>query len=460
MATMDNIETQLPGILNKYHLVPPGSRVLVAVSGGADSVCLLHALLAAAQAGTPFDLEVAHLDHGLRQESADDAQFVIHLCNRLGLPCHVMRVDVHALARQRGLGIEEAGRAARRKFLQQIAQETHCVRIALAHHLDDQAETVLLRLTRGCGVSGLAAMHWRDGVFIRPFLATGRQQIIRYLQDRAIEYVEDVSNSSMVYARNRVRHQVLPQLVQINPAVSTQLAKLAHIAALEEDYWQQQIDAVVQRVATRRGYELRLCCRALLMEHPALYVRVLRSCLEQVRGSLCGIEMVHIEAIAALLQEGRPQRELSLPQVWVARRYDELVFCARAPEPGAKFALVVTAPGSYPLPDGSMLQIKLSPPCGVESSRYVEFDANVVEFPLCVRFVQAGDRITSAGMAGRKKIKKIFAEQRMELEQRRSALVLTQDQKLLWLLGLRRCGEYGVLPGDSAALCCEIIPAQ
>ncbi len=457
MATKDDIEMQLRAVLHKHDLIPSGGRVLVAVSGGADSVCLLHALQATVQAGIPFEIVVAHLDHGLRHESTDDAQFVVNLCAQLGLPCHVELVDVQALARQRKQGVEEAGRVARRQFLQRIANDTHCDCIALAHHRDDQAETVLLRLTRGCGVSGLAAMKWRDGVFIRPLLGMGRQQIVSYIQDRGIEYVEDASNSSLVYARNRVRHQVLPRLGQINPAVATQLSKLANIVELEEEYWQQQVSAVVQRLVTRHNNELRLCCSELLLEHPALCMRVLRFCLEQVRSSLHGIEMVHIDAIAALLQEGRPQRELSLPQVWVARRYDELVFRALPPVRVSAFNLVIAETGSFQLPDGSVLQVEIGPPFGVESANYVEFDASLVQFPLWLRSIQAGDRITCAGMAGRKKIKKIFAEQQLELEQRKSALVLGWGQEVLWLLRMRRCGKYGTINRAAAVLSCRIV---
>ncbi|MDY0190108.1 MAG: tRNA lysidine(34) synthetase TilS [Desulfuromonas sp.] len=458
MAIKDDVETQLLTALNRHDLIPHGGRVLVAVSGGIDSVCLLHALLATKKDGAAFDIVVAHIDHGLRCESAADAQFVRSLCADLNLDCHLLKVDVKALALQRKQGLEEAGRSARRKFLQQVAKDANCDCIALAHHRDDQAETVLLRLTRGCGVSGLAAMRWRDGLFIRPLLGVGREQIVRYIHQCGIDYVEDASNSSLAYARNRVRHQVLPQLGRLNPSVATQLAKISSVVELEESYWQQQVNGVVQRLVTWHNGELRIGCAELLQEHPALYMRVLRYCLEQIRGHLQRIEMVHIDAVAALLHNGRPQRELNLPQAWVARRYDELVFRTVQPTISPVFSMVVDGAGDYPLPDGSLLRIEFTSEREIESADCVEFDAQTVCFPLWLRSVQAGDRMTCAGMTGHKKVKKIFAEHQVELEKRQSALVLGRGHEVLWLLGLRRSGDYVVKSGDSVVLSCKIVP--
>jgi len=456
VPTKNAIESQLYAAIKDRALFAEGARVLIAVSGGADSVCLLHALHFLSRNKLSFELVVAHLDHGLRAESMTDAQFVADMCTGLDLPCHVERVDVMAIARKRKQGVEEAGRTARRQFLQRIASEHSCERIALAHHRDDQAETVLLRMARGSGISGLAAMLWRDGPFIRPLLGVTRRQIDSYLHQLNIDFVEDASNSSLVYMRNRIRHQVLPQLRQVNPGISKQLAQLASLAQLENSYWQQQLAELMPSLSCWYNDQLHLDCQTLIQLHPALQLRVVRAALEMVRGDLLAIETVHLEAVVGLLNSGRPQRELSLPRAWVARRYGKLLFSSVAPQPCSEFSCNITAPGTYDLPDGRLLRVTLEPEGGDKTGSVVEFAADHVAFPLCLRSVRPGDRITSIGMSGRKKVKKIFAERRMELEQRYSCLVLARGDDLLWLLGVHRCAEYRPDGDNSLVIRCEI----
>jgi len=465
MEPTEGIENYLELTLREQQLIPDGGRVLVAVSGGMDSVCLLYSLLALTKAGYDFSLMAAHVDHGLRPESGADAQFVAQLCAELGIECYVKHVDVQALATQRKQGLEEVGREVRREFLQVVAERESCDRIALAHHRDDQAETVLFRIARGCALSGLAAMRWENGLFIRPFLAASRQQIEEYIQRHAISYVEDASNASVVYARNRLRHQVLPALCSINPEVAARLAQLAQVAALEESYWQQQVATVVQRGASWVGSVLHLDCGAVAQEHSALLARVIRECLRLARGNLSGIEAKHIALVLTLLADGRPQRQLSLPRVWVARRYGQLLFSACPPATCDNFHLTIAEPGRFPLPGGRVLCVTVAElaqgDSGVLGSwgNWVEFDASQVRFPLWVRSVQHGDSMNCVGMVGRKKIKKIFAEKKLTLEQRALSLVLGFDNELLWLLGVRRCGSYMVQSDTSIVLRCTIVPA-
>lgn len=444
MGDKSKMETLLVLSLRTHSLIPAGGHVLVAVSGGIDSICLLHALIRLSRSFPQFRVSAAHLDHGLRPTSEQDAIFVRRVCEEWGVACCVERIELLEQCRRTGQGIEDAGRDARRLFLRRVAQAQGCDCVALAHHLDDQAETVLFRLTRGSAVSGLAAMAWQQGVFIRPLLNVKRAVIEAYRQQNCLTFVEDESNSQLEFSRNRIRHQVLPALREINPEVAIQLSRLASRVSCEESYWQQQVATFLKSFSRFKVDALRVEVAELFTLHPALRMRVIRESLQRVRGNLKNIEAVHIELVDSLLCSGKPQSQLDLPEAWVAKRYDSLVFCRQAPELSAPFSLSVPALGEYLLPTGQRLTVTISE-VGVEQSCLcVAFDADMVEFPLRLRSVQQGDRMTCQGMAGHKKVKHLFAENRVEMEQRASAAVIEGNQGILWLIGIRRSDDFSV----------------
>lgn len=437
-------------ILREQHLVAPGDRVLVALSGGADSVALLHLLHALAPT-FPLTVLAAHLDHGLRPESSADAAFVRELCAGLGVVLVEGRVDVPALAAERRRGLEETARAVRRRFLRQEALRLDCAAVALGHHRDDQAETVLHRLLRGSALSGLAAMRPRSAPFIRPLLAFSRQQLREFLTGRRLPFVEDVSNSDLAFTRNRIRHRLLPLLRQFNPRIEEHLSRFSHRLALEEDYWETEERRLLAELGRFGEAEVSFERGALLALHPAVRLRLLRRALLSVRGDLLGVAACHLEGIEKLLLAERPQSELHLPRGWAGRRYEQLRLRSAAPAESPPFLFTIDGPGGYPLPGGGELQVALVPSVLGEDRWTVEFDAARVSFPLTLRCPQAGDRFRPAGTGGSKKLKDFLIDARVPLEERR-CLPLVVAEEILWVVGMRRCAGREPAPAGGKVL--------
>ena len=430
---------KLEQILREHELVEPGNKLLVAVSGGADSIALLH-LLSRLAPDFPFSLMAAHLDHGLRSESAADAVFVNDYCNSLEIPIVTEVKDIARYAEETRTGLEDAGRQARRHFLERTATENGCAAIVLAHHADDQAETVLFRLMRGSGLSGLAAMRMKSGPYIRPLLNFQARELRDYLQQGHVVWREDASNQDLDFSRNRIRHQLMPLLGEFNPQVVAALNRLSSQAADEEDYWQSVAADFLDRHGCRSNEHFEMKIEPLRSLSRAERRRILRSFLSQTKPALSGIDFRHIEMIEAMLESDRPQADLNLPGLWVGRRYDRLLCGLSSPDP-VPYELVISGPGDYVLPNGECLRFSVEM-SGQEDDGTVLFSADHVPFPLRVRSPRSGDRFQPSGMAGNKLLKDYFIDAKIDRESRRLAPVVCFGKEILWLVGMRRSGKF------------------
>lgn len=291
----------------------PGETVVVALSGGADSVALLDALHETGRR-QGFRVVAAHLDHGLRSSSATDAAFCRNLCGRFGVPLHVGTADVRGRAARDGAGLEAAAREERYAFLHLVAESETASAIALAHTRDDQAETFLLRLLRGAGSAGLGAMRMRAGRLIRPLLEVGRQEVLEHLRAHGLEWREDETNADMRFARNRVRHELLPYLERhFNPGVRETLARTAALLSDEHEGVAERARELY-RQASRRGPEGVLLDGAMLSGAPRPLARqVVRAALLEA-GGLRQVKAAHVERILDVSgRAGRSGRRLPLP---------------------------------------------------------------------------------------------------------------------------------------------------
>ena len=247
---MQQILGQINGVIAEFGLFPPQGRVIVGLSGGADSMALTHFLVY----HTDLQVLAAHVNHGLRGSAADqDEEVVRRWCEENGIPLRVLHADVKQQARERNLGLEECGREVRYAFFQELAdRETD--RIATAHTLSDQVETVLLHLTRGAGLRGLCGIPPVRGKIVRPFLRVTREQVEAYCRFYHLPYVTDQTNADRGFARNRVRLDVVPALKAVNPALEREIAGMTARLARDEAYLQEEAQRAVERAKTPNGY--------------------------------------------------------------------------------------------------------------------------------------------------------------------------------------------------------------
>lgn len=314
--------------MKKLHMTTPGEKVIVGVSGGADSVCLFSVLLALREE-LGVSVEAVHVNHCLRDSAAADEHFVRELCSKKGVVLHTYSVDVHARAKSEGVSTEEAGRNARYECFADAMKKSGAGKLAVAHHKNDQAETILFHLSRGSGVSGLTGIRpVRDHV-IRPLLCLDREQVEMYLSESGQNYVTDETNASADYSRNRVRHEVLPVLEEVCPGASQHIAAAGERMTEVSDYLQLQIRDAAHRCADMTGYDtgcVRLSCMELSGLHSYLQTEVIRECIFMLADSKKDISRVHVEAVCGLvgLQVGR---KVELPYgIEVQKSYETLIF--------------------------------------------------------------------------------------------------------------------------------------
>lgn len=450
----------LVATVRKQNLFSPGETIVVAVSGGADSVALLDILSRLDDLN--LNLVVAHLNHCLRGADSDgDQEFVAALAARYGLPFAVERVDVAAAAGRKRLSLEDAGRRARYRFFDETAQARGATSIALAHHLDDQAETVLIRLLRGAGAAGLSGMAPARHVLKRPLLLLTRDELERYLKLRGLPHRNDASNADTAFLRNSIRHELIPLLRRYNPKVSHRLAATAEILARDEELLEQLTETAYRRLATDEPGKVTVAAELLMKEPRGLRLRLYRRCLLTLRGDLRHIAQVHLEAADRLLLSERPNARAKLPgDCFVTRCYGSLSFQTAPRGAAPEWELAVSGEGEYRLPDGRTLQVLQSEPPRLldPGSPLVAYLApEAAPFPWLLRGFRPGDRFVPLGMEGTQKIKDLFINNKVPPADRSRIPLLVSGGEIVWVAGIRLGDRARVKPAVGAVLRVEIL---
>ena len=391
------------GTICEQGLLDKGDRVLVAISGGPDSTALLHAL-AKLVPRLGITLAAASIDHGLRPESAGEARQVRQRCQRMGIACEVVKVDL-SKPRRPHVSMQEAARDARLAALEATARRMKCTKIALGHTADDQAETVLFRILRGTGIAGLAGIPYRRGIFVRPLLDVRRAELLAYLGRRRIDFFSDPSNANRRYARSRIRHDVLPGLARENPRVVEALLSLAREA---------------------RGQSPRSWRRSLPED---LYLpRRAVEVVDRLVRKAAGTRTVAVKSGALVVRYG--------DVTWMPRSPGTAVPNA-APEPGA---LTLAGPGQYRLSGSPAPGIEITPSATGPRARgnAAYFATSKIHRPLVLRVSRPGDRMVPRGGRGSRKLSDLIIDAKIPREARALLPVLCDaDGAILFVPGLR-----------------------
>ena len=452
--------------VEKYQMLQEGDRVIVGVSGGVDSVVLLHVLMLLRDE-YGLSLAVAHLDHGIRgEESRREGDFVRDLARGMSLSFETAEADVPALAKKQRITLQEAAREARYRYYEETRKKYNAQRVATGQTADDQAETILMRVIRGAGLRGLKGIPpVRGGVYIRPLIETSRQEVERFARSERLSFVNDSSNIKDIYLRNKVRHDLIPHLErEYNPSIRVGLNRMATILSREDDYLDRKAEEAMAGLLKGSGEEFSLDIPRLTAFHEALWFRVLQKALARVLGGdLRSIKTVHLDGICRLMAHRAPNKVLCLPQgIYAEKRYAELLIRKGKPPAVYPFEYIVDAPGVTILEGlGKKLVTRIE---RAKQGISVDVDSTVAHLdddkllhPLILRSSEEGDRFIPLGMKGHKKLKDFFIDSKVPKALRRRIPLLISAGDIVWVVGYRISERFKFTEGSKRLLKAEYL---
>ena len=446
--------------IKKYNLIQKNDRILVAFSGGPDSTALVLLLLEY-QKELPFSIYLAHFNHKLRKEADIDEAHVKEFAEKINLPIITGYGNVREYAEKYSMNVEEAGRELRYSFLKEQAEKINANKIALGHNLTDQAETFLMRIIRGTGLTGLSGIYpVREGIFIRPLIEIEKEEIERYLKERKIPFCVDRTNLDSRYLRNRIRIELLPFLKErFSKKIISHLGKLSELIREENELIEKIAEEELKKIGKEENGVYYINYKKLEKYPVALRRRILRCFIKKLKGDLRGITYKHIQSLLNL----KKNKESCLIKGLKIRREGDLLFLKSEEEEIQDYAYYLNIDEEIEIKECNLkFRAKVISSFDYKKLNFDDnyrgyFDFDKLEFPLLVRNRKNGDAYRPLGAPGRKKLKEIMRAKRIPLKERKFKPVFLSQNEIIWVLGLPVSEEHKVTPLTKKILLIERI---
>ena len=449
--------------IRKYNMLDHGDSIVVGFSGGPDSLCLLHVLLELKEA-LELKIYAAHLNHQFRGKDADeDALYVKEICKEWGVDAFIQVFNVTAYAKEKGLSSEEAGREVRYRLFSEVANEVGANKIAVAHNMNDNAETVLMNIFRGSGIEGLKGIEAARGEIIRPLINVRREEIEAYCEEKALNPRIDKTNLEPIYGRNKIRLELIPYIEKnFNANIMSTLNRLSDIVTLENDFFNKEAKIVFLEIAIIGENSIEYNINKLNNIHPALMRRIIRMGIEELSGSLRGIEYKNIETVVDLMDKSTGAAVMLPGNIKAYISYDKMILKFDTRDENDKYflRLVDDSDNVAALLDFTirLTTIDASQIIDVKKDKQrVYIDKAKIKGELVLRNRLEGDVFSPIGLKGSKKLKEYFIDEKIPRDERDNVFLIADGKEIVWVLGKRLSDKYKITKDTKEAIEINII---
>ena len=463
MEGLNRFEMNLFSFIKEKNLISGGDTILVGVSGGVDSMVLLHSLKRISRF-INFEIICAHLNHAIRRESDQEMRFVVETARSWGIEVIAEKIDVIDYKNRMKLSLEESARTVRMNFLKRTAEKVGANKIALAHNMNDRVENFFIRLFRGSGLRGITSMRVREGMIIRPLLNVTRKEIEDYARDVNLKYVVDRSNYDLRFTRNRIRHLLLPFIREkICSSVDERIWNFLMICDELWDYVHSRIKEEYEKLVIRETTDSVEISTDIVKEHPFVMNEILRMAYENLKGDLRNLNFEKLNKVRELILKGKNFEYNLGSSIFVESSFGKIrLFKSPEDLTDTSFEYKIDGEGIFKFdPPGIMVKfstVNRAPWDLGDGKTKAVFDLKKLKFPLILRNRRTGDRIRPLGMKGHKKVKDVMIERKINRRLRGKIPILTDaDGRIMWIVGYIVSEDFKVDPNTEKVLIVEIL---